>query len=268
LANAVTLSSRQPTREGGIRGRLPATSWLAKSALALSVMGAIGSVITAGAARAEIAPGNLCWFGSPGIAPAGTLECKTYNPVDDSGTQFFEVDKLVNLGFLDFGAAPGGGPMTGTLGFQYTAIDPPPGIADDQFSLITNFAPDRNGPYSGQFDYQIFATNPLFQFNTAELDSVVSGVPTGTLITKSILGFADIISTDGSNEPGVAVSGSVLTVQNFWNVPAGAVLDNFKDTYTQRTIDVPGPLPLLGAGMGFAFSRRLRSRIRSARRSA
>jgi hypothetical protein len=240
-----------------------------RAAVAFSLTGVTASLLSAGGAQATIVPGNLCWFGDPGVLnPAVTPECATYDPSTGLGTQFFEVDKLVNLGFLDFGTAPLGGPMTGSLGFQYTAIDPPPGIADDQFSLILNFNPDRNGPYTGEFDYQIFATNPLFQFNTAELDSVVSGVPTGTLITKSILGFADIISTDGSNEPGVAVSGSVLTVRNTWNVPAGAVLDNFKDTYTQRTIDVPGPLPLLGAGMGFAFSRRLRSRIRSARRSA
>ena len=76
FANAVTLSSRQPAREGGIRGRLPAKSWLAKSALALSVMGAVGSLLTAGVAWAEIAPGSLCWFGSPGIAPGGTVECE------------------------------------------------------------------------------------------------------------------------------------------------------------------------------------------------
>ena len=80
------------------------------------------------------------------------------------------------------------------------------------------------------------------------------------------MGFADIVSTNGSKEPPVVVSGRVLTVENLWDVPQGDVLDSFKDTYTQEP--VPGPLPLLGAGMGFAFSRRLRSRIRSARRSA
>ena len=228
-------------------------------------MGAIGSVLSAGAARATIVPGNLCWFGASGIAPGGTPECATYNPVTGLGTQFQTVDKLVNLGLLDFGT-DSFGPKTGTLGFQYTPIDPPPGVADDQFSLILNFDPDRNGPYSGQFDYQIFVTEPGYQFATAELDSIVSGVPTGTKITKRIFGFADIVSLNGSNEPAVPVSGTVLTVQNLWDVPAGAVLDSFKDTYTQRA--VPGPLPLFGAGMGFAFSRRLRSRIRSARRSA
>jgi hypothetical protein len=128
--------------------------------------------------------------------------------------------------------------------------------------LILNFNPDRNGPYAGEFDYQIFATDPHFQFATAELDSIVTGEPEGSLITKSILGFADIVSTDGSNERPVAVSGSVLTVRNLWDIPAGAVLDSFKDTYTQKpSSKVPGPLPLLGAGAAFGFSRRIRRRI-------
>jgi hypothetical protein len=77
FANPVTLSSRQPARECSVRGRLPAKSWLAKSALALSVMGAVGSVLTAGTARAEIVPGNLCYFGERGTAPLGTPECAT-----------------------------------------------------------------------------------------------------------------------------------------------------------------------------------------------
>ena len=198
----------------------------------------------------------------------GTVECKKYNPLTGDGTQFQTVDKLVNLGNLNFGT-DSFGDKTGTLGFQYTPIDPPGGsigIADDQFSLILNFDPDRKGPYSGQFDYEIFVTDPHYRFATPELDSIVSGVPTGTLITTRIFGYADIVSTNGSTQPGVPVSGTVLKVQNLWDVPAGAVLNSFQHTYTQTP--VPGPLPLLGAGMGFAFSRRLRSRIRSARRSA
>jgi len=60
------------------------------------------------------------------------------------------------------------------------------------------------------------------------------------------------------------VSGTTLNVRNIWNVGAGDVLDNFKDVYTQE--EVPGPLPLLGAGAAFGFSRRLRSRVLAARR--
>jgi hypothetical protein len=143
---------------------------------------------------------------------------------------------------------------------QAPRVDRPPSTTSSSSTLLACHS-------GAAFDYQIFVTDPKYQFATAELDSIVSGVPTGTKITMRIFGFADIVSFDGSNEPGVPVSGTVLTVQNIWDVPAGAVLNSFQDTYTQRT-RVPGPLPLFGAAMGFAFSRRLRSRIRSARRSA
>jgi hypothetical protein len=236
-----------------------------RAAVAFSLTGITASLLSAGGAQATIVPGNLCWFGTlTDTVPVGTPECATFDPSTGLGTQFQLEDKLVNIGRLDFGVNPPpvGGPREGTLGFQYTPIDPPPGLANDQFSLILNFNPDRNGPYSGQFDYQIFITNPKFQFATAELDSIVSGKPVGSTVTKKIFGFADIVSTDGSNEPEVPVSGSVLTVQNIWNVPAGTVLDSFKDTYTQAPIpEVPGPLPLLGAGAAFGFSRRIRRRI-------
>lgn len=48
-----------------------------------------------------------------------------------------------------------------------------------------------------------------------------------------------------------------------WNrgTVANRGMDNLKDSYFQ----VPGPLPILGAGVGFGMSRRLRSRIRAAR---
>jgi len=57
----------------------------------------------------------------------------------------------------------------------------------------------------------------------------------------------------------VPVNGSVLKVQNIWDVKTGSVLNSFGDTYTQDA--VPGPLPLLGAGIAFGFSRKLRRRI-------
>lgn len=45
-----------------------------------------------------------------------------------------------------------------------------------------------------------------------------------------------------------------------WTVAQGDVLTNVKDTLTQAS-EVPGPLPLLGAGAAFAWSRKLRSRV-------
>jgi hypothetical protein len=48
------------------------------------------------------------------------------------------------------------------------------------------------------------------------------------------------------------------------NVTSGTVT-NFTDSVTQKIIEeVPGPLPILGAGVAFGFSRKLRKRIGAA----
>ena len=52
---------------------------------------------------------------------------------------------------------------------------------------------------------------------------------------------------------------SALNLKDLWildtyNVPAGEGLDSFNNIFPE----VPGPLPLLGAGTAFGFSRRLR----------
>ena len=220
-----------------------------KLLMAATVAGGAVSLLSVRSASAAPLVPPLCWFGSAG--GGATTQCTT-------GTQFELQDKLVTLGALTFGG------KSGTLGFQYTSIDPP-GLAGDQFSLATDFNPDTNGPYSGEFDYTITITNPNYTFATAALDSVVSG-GAGTTVIKKIAGFPDLVSTNGSNVLAVPVSGTTLSVRNIWAVSAGDVFDNFKDTYTQKT-EVPGPLPLLGAGAAFGFSRRLRSRVLGARRA-
>ena len=239
-------------RNVGAKPALALCSTIPKLLLGAVVVGGAGSLLSAGPAQAAIVPGNLCWFGVA-AGPLGTPQCATYDPITSPlGTQFTIQDKLVNLGALTFGA------KSGTLGFQWTPISPP-GFEQDQFSLQLDFNPDSEGPYSGQFDYEISVLDPSYEFATAELDSIVSGVPVGTTVTKKIFGFADIVSTDGSNETGVPVKGKLLKVQNIWDVKTGSVLNSFGDTYTQDK--VPGPLPLLGAGIAFGFSRKLRRRI-------
>ena len=43
-------------------------------------------------------------------------------------------------------------------------------------------------------------------------------------------------------------------------------IDSFENSYRQKEVDkVPGPLPILGAGVAFGFSRKLRRRIDGAR---
>jgi len=214
------------------------------------MVGGAGSLLSAGSASAALLSPPLCWFGAPSGGAA--VECQ-------SGDQFEILDKLVTLGTLTFNG------KAGTLGFQYTSIDPPPGLTGDSFALAVDFNPDTQGPYGGQFDYTIAVTDPAnYQFATAQLDSIVTGAAVNTTVTKNIFGFASLVSLNGANVAPVNVSGTLLTVQNIWEVPQGDILDSFKDVYTQKPAGtpVPGPIPLLGAGMALGFSRKLRSRIK------
>jgi hypothetical protein len=53
---------------------------------------------------------------------------------------------------------------------------------------------------------------------------------------------------------------NVLWVRDTYTVPAGSQLDNYTNTF-----QTPGPLPILGAGAAFGFSRKLRGRIKASR---
>ena len=61
-----------------------------------------------------------------------------------------------------------------------------------------------------------------------------------------------------------------ISVVDTYKVTAGSV-NSFQNSYTQIESfappdEVPGPLPLLGVGAAFGFSRRLRTRVLAARR--
>ena len=72
-------------------------------------------------------------------------------------------------------------------------------------------------------------------------------------------------NTGSQNDSGF-ISGSTIYVRDTWTIPTGSntIIDRIQNNYTQ-TDHVPGPLPLLGAGAAFGFSRRIRSRIKGAR---
>jgi hypothetical protein len=233
-------------QKAGFKPGLALHSSIPKVLMAAAMVGGAGSLLSAGSANAVPLVPPLCYFGT--ASGGATVECTT-------GIQFELQDKLVTLGALSFGS------KSGTLGFQYTPLDPPLGLAGDSFALALDFNPDSGGPYSGQFDYIIAVTDPNYLFATAQLDSIVTGTATSTTVTKKIAGFADLVSTNGSNVLPSTVSGTALSVQNIWSVGTGDILDSFKDVYTQR--EVPGPLPLMGAGVAFGFSRKLRSRIKA-----
>ena len=98
-----------------------------------------------------------------------------------------------------------------------------------------------------------------------QLDSTVAinRTPGATSVIKQITGGPTLVSLDGAQVGPIPFqTPSPITVRDTWNVVSKDVLTNIKDTYTQE--EVPGPLPLLGAGLAFGWSRKLRSRVRAA----
>ena len=146
-----------------------------------------------------------------------------------------------------------------------------------------DFSLDRVAGDSGSLDYKIEITDPLYTFNLAALSTLLTPLqpfPLGDfVVTKSIYsdpGFSIPLLTLTNNEdPSPAgtlvangpLSATTIYVRDTWSIAPGSnvALDAIQNNYTQNTDRVPGPLPLLGAGAAFGFSRRIRSRIKGAR---
>ena len=134
------------------------------------------------------------------------------------------------------------------------------------------------GPTTLTYSYQLTTTTPGHWFDFALVDSDLDllGVG-GNTVKKDIFATTDFTqapifsatSTDGSNSGLLPIQGqySTIYVRDTINLVGGvgtgpvADLDNVTNTVTQT----PGPLPILGAGAAFGFSRKLRGRIKAAR---
>ena len=167
-------------------------------------------------------------------------------------------DKKFTVNGFDFGG------NTGNINFEWVQVDPAPGYVDDLFSTDINFAPSVVGPQTGFFDYTVVITQPGWVFDTVQLDSTVAVNPTSpgvTSVIKEIRSGPLLNSINGAQVGPIPLAGATsLSVRDTWSVAQGDVMSNVKDTFTQAS-DVPGPLPLLGAGAAFAWSRKLRSRV-------
>ena len=100
---------------------------------------------------------------------------------------------------------------------------------------------------------------------------MISGVEASACnVTKKVWGdslngsnlLASLSSPRGEEAFGT-LSGQTIFVLDAWAPTEGAFVSTVDNTYTQTS--VPGPLPVLGAGVAFGFSRKLRRRINGAR---
>ena len=129
-----------------------------------------------------------------------------------------------------------------------------------------------------KFKYQVDITEPDFFFDQYRTSAITSIIDTPTFI-KSLTPFrlpemvaaGPALSTDvggGTSPVGSFVPNtltSILYESELVGTGTGAAAQSFADTLIQRNPpppeEVPGPLPILGAGMAFAYSRRVRGRI-------
>ena len=225
-----------------------------------------GASVFAGAAQADIRSWR-CDF--PGFPP-GTSDtfCNdinnwTYNPAPGSDPyptppRLVLGDKeLSNISYL-FENKNGGITTNPSGHFDFTWNDPDgdlTGYADDQWSVITTFDTSVTGTpgsdATGTLNYTLSILGGQV-FRDVELDSDHTG--SGGVVTKSIPGLRDLVSTNGGSDGPIPLGGTTVNVTDTYTVSDAGSLDSFNNTFTQT----PAPLPILGVGAAFGSIRKLR----------
>ncbi len=151
-----------------------------------------------------------------------------------------------------------------------SAVEPLPG--DHLFNV------DWGNFVSNPFDFTYVATitDPNRIFSEVDIDSNADSFanpPSDLTATYTFIGGNSPIaltSTNGSSDLASVNGGpTVITVRNQYD--GEGAIDSFQNSFKQSstgpgpTSPVPGPLPILGAGVAFGFSRKLRRRIDGAR---
>jgi hypothetical protein len=210
-------------------------------------------------------------FSSISPALAGPFD-PPLSPVPCSG--FYSVTQLTAAGFGCFQA------NKQYFGFSgFSGLGPTAGFTFTQFGTESTFS-GAGLNFTGSsfsYNYSVALYNPLPGQSFLSYNTDASGSSTGGSLTysKSLSTIAPgpvsgpSTSSEGSGggnlvlfaggETGPVIFSSTLT-------RTGGKIDNITDSLNQAfdpsTNEVPGPLPLLGAGAAFGFSRRLRSRIK------
>lgn len=142
---------------------------------------------------------------------------------------------------------------------KVSATQPLPG--DYLFNLDKDFT---NAPFDFTHEASITAANTAFSKVDIDSNAVTTADPpsvlTGTYTFAG--GNSPIILQSINGDPAMtAIIGdpTSIIVNNSYN--GDGAIDAFQNSFRQTQQSAPGPLPLLGAGAAFGFSRRLRRRI-------
>ena len=198
--------------------------------------------------------GSICEFAP---APGAT----TPTPVATPGSGLYPEDKLLTL------IAANGVKADDTFSFTYQ-IDHWQAKFDPSNNITDTMNP------TGSIDYKVAITDPRYFFKTATLATLLGASGdyavskkfyTDDNFTTEILGGAWTLENPPTPDM-KTIGGQEIYVRDSWSIHLGSAanIDIIQNDYTQ-TDRVPGPLPLLGAGAAFGFSRRIRNRIKGAR---
>jgi hypothetical protein len=204
-------------------------------------------------APTSVRAGTTCSFGANPDAPACHLDFL----FDKQGDKTLKLLQLPTAGM-------------GTVQF----VEQVPGT----WVVDVDFIPDLVKPFAGWLEFDLTidpAPNNRFTFKNYGL--VVTGPPVGNIPpvfkVKTISTDLPMIMADQMTPVVVDVFDSDLKttrIRNDYSVTEGSI-NSLQNSFTQvegpaDPETVPGPLPLLGAGAAFGFSRRLRNRVLAARR--
>jgi hypothetical protein len=161
------------------------------------------------------------------------------------------------------------GPTTGSGTIQF--IEQTSGI----WVVDVDFEQDLMANASGTFEYQL-DIDPTFGMSFDEVGLAIIGPPIGMPMFKASKAIVSMTPsklnvTENSKSATGTIGGEVksITVIDTYEVSVGSI-NSLQNSFSQKPDQgdperVPGPLPLLGAGAAFGFSRRLRTRVLAAR---
>jgi hypothetical protein len=169
-----------------------------------------------------------------------------------------------------------GNPFTGFVGTDVYTLGVAAGI--HTLSVQTSLGGFNVGNYGTnvfELDYTVAVTGiqKIYSFNTGITTPDGSAVASYSMLnTASIPGNLGVPATATVNLPFATGPSSVFTppvtsasFETTLNVTTGFVTQVTSGISQQAPMsEVPGPLPLLGAGAAFGFSRRIRNRIKVA----
>jgi hypothetical protein len=187
-------------------------------------------------------------------------------------------DDVWNLSVGDPNGIAFSGPITLSYGYDIFIQDGPlsplppvpfpprpnPGLVCDTTSLgggnNCDFVADSSGWYFDSVSLDTDSPAQLGPTRTVKVSAqnIIPGVgPVGE--------FFNLTSITGTPDGPEVFAGNYkkITIQDTVEIPANSGIISVSNTWKQRT-SVPGPLPLVGAGIAFGFSRRLKKRIKTA----